>query len=189
MPMEIINKLRGVLDGLESKDFYKYLIIIVTVLTLALAGMLYWHYSTMSDLRTRLNDINDMREKQVRSIIKRMNIVKQQRGKVKGILAQEQDFKIAGYFNDVLGQMGLLDYLTESSTSEVEMNNDNIEISLRARFSAITIKQLCELLDTLEKKERIYAKNLEIIKSVKTPETIDVNMTIATLQPKLKRGR
>jgi hypothetical protein len=187
--MKVINKLRDALDGLESKDFYKYLIIIVAIISSVLGGMMYWHYSTMSDLRTRLNDINDIREKQVRSMIKRMNIVKQQRGRVKNILAKEQDFKIAGYFNDILAQQGLLDQLTESSTSEVEMSNDNIEISLRARFSAITMKQLCELLDAIEKKERIYAKNLEILKSVKTPETIDVNMTIATLQPKMKRGR
>lgn len=187
--MEFMNKLRFALEGLESKDFYKYLIIIITLVVALMGGMTYWHYSTMSDLRIRLNDVNDIREKQVRSLIKRMKNVKQQRGRVKEILAKEQDFKIAGYFNDVLAQQGLLDELTESSTSEVEMSNDNIEISLRARFAAMTMKQLCELLDVLEKKERIYAKSLEIVKSVKTPETIDVNMTIATLQPKLKRGR
>ncbi len=186
--MELVNRLRLAIEGFERKDFYKYLIIIMTLVVLFMGLTIYWHYSSMGDLRTRINDVNDTREKQVRSLLKRMNNVKQQRGRVKDILAKEQNFKIAGYFNDLLTQQGLLDYRTEESTSEVDMSNDNTEISLRERFSGITMKQLCELLDALEKKERIYAKNLEISKSVKMPETIDVNMTIATLQPQMKRG-
>lgn len=186
--MELVNRLRLILEGLERKDFYKYLVMILMFFVVLMGLTIYWHYSSMSDLRTRLADVNDTREKKVRSVLKRMNNVKQQRGRVKDILAKEPNFKIAGYFDDLVTQQGLLENRTEENTSEVEMSNDNIEISLRARFSGLTMKQLCELLDAVEKKERIYAKNLEITKSVKTPETIDVNLTIATLQPKMKRA-
>lgn len=186
--MELVNRLRLAIEGLERKDFYKYLIIIMAIIVVLMGLTIYWHYSSMSDLRNQIDSVNVAREKDVRSLLKRMNNVKQQRGRVKGILAKEQNFKIAGYFNDLLVQQGLIDNRIEESTSEVVVNNDNVEIALRVRFSGMTMKQLCELLDIIEKKERIYVKNLEIIKSVKIPETIDVNMTIATLQPKVKKG-
>lgn len=185
--MELVNKLRLALEGLDRKDFYKHLIIVFVLMAALMGFMVYWHVSSMSDLRVRIDSVNETREKTVRSLLKRMAQVQQQRGRVKDILAKEPNFKIAGYFNEVLMQQGLIDFRTEENVSEVDMGNDNTEISLRARFSAITMKQLCELLDVIEKKERIYAKNLEITKSVKMPESIDVNLTVATLQPKTKR--
>lgn len=46
------------------------------------------------------------------------------------------------------------------------------------------MKQLTELLYELEQKKRIYIKKLEIEKSKKTNNSIDVIITIATLLPK-----
>jgi ribosomal protein S17E len=57
-------------------------------------------------------------------------------------------------------------------------------VLLNAKFDTMNMRQLCELLDAVEQNKRIYTKELEIIKSKKVPNTIDVNLTIATLQAK-----
>lgn len=187
--MEIVNRLRLAIEGLERKDFYKYLIIVLAVVFFLVGFFVFRFYRNMSALRIRIDDVNEIREEKVRSILKRMDSVERQRKQVNDILAKEKDFLIAGYFDDLLSQQRLVDNRTEESTSIIELGNDYREVVLRARFVGMTMKQLCELLDAIEKKERVYAKSLEIIRSTKTPETIDVNMTIATLQPKRKGGR
>lgn len=187
--MEIVNKLRLAIEGLERKDFYKYLVIILAIILLLIGFFVFRYYRTSGDLRSRIDDVNEIREERVRSILRRMDSVERQRRQVNDILAKEKDFLIAGYFDNLVSQQGLVDNSTEKSPSVIELGNDYREVVLRARFVGMTTKQLCELLDAIEKKERVYAKSLEIIRSTKTPETIDVNMTIATLQPKLKRGR
>ena len=45
------------------------------------------------------------------------------------------------------------------------------------------MKELCELLNVFEQNKRIYTKSLEIIqKSRKSPRTLEVQLTIATLK-------
>ena len=187
--MEIINRLRLAIEELDRRDFYKYLIIVLSIVLLLVGFFVFRYYRNSSNLRTRIEDVNEIREDRVRSILRRMDNVERQRKQVNDILAKEKDFKIAGYFDKLLSAQGLVDNSTERSTSTIELDKEYREVILRARFVEMTMKQLCELLDAIEKKERVYAKSLEIIRSTKTPETIDVNMTIATLQPKLKRGK
>ncbi len=187
--MEFINKIRLTIEGLEQRDLYKYLTIVLSILMLLLGFVIYRYYSKVGDLRRKINAVNDVREENVRGILKRMNNVAQQRKQVNDILAKEKDFKIAGYFTTLLKRQKLTNNMVEDSTSEVVLNNKYKEIILKARFVNMTMQKLCFLLDAIEKKERVYNKNLEIIRSTKTPGTIDVNMTIATLQPNLEVGR
>ena len=50
----------------------------------------------------------------------------------------------------------------------------------------MTMKDLTELLKEVEQNKRVFAKELEIIASKKTANTIDVNFTIATLEPQMQ---
>jgi len=184
--MEIINRLRLAIEELEQKDFYKYLIIVIACVVVLFSAVIFWHYSKVGSLVQRLEEVNEEREDKVRSILERKNVVEQQRKMINSILAKQKDFKIAGYFSELLGKLNLT--ATEQSTSEVELSNDYEEVQLTARFVQLKMQKLCELLQEIEQKERVYAKSLEIVRSTKAPKTIEVNLTIATLQPKLKAG-
>jgi len=187
--MEFINKLRLKIEGLERKDFYKYLIIVLVVMVTVMGFFLFRYYSNVWSLRDRLEDINETREVTVKSILKRMNKVEQQRKHVNDVLAKEKDFKISWYFNDLLKKQNLLDKKMTERSSEVTLSNNYTELILTAQLSGMNMRELCELLEKIEKNERVYAKSLEIIRSTKAPKTIEVNVTIATLQPKLKAGK
>ncbi len=53
-------------------------------------------------------------------------------------------------------------------------------------MSGINMRQLVELLDSIESNERVYMIDLEILNSQKN-KAIDVNMTIATLKLKVRQ--
>ena len=184
--MEIINRLRLAIEGLEQKDFYKYLIVVVACIIVLFSVFIFWHYSKVGSLTQRIEEVNEEREDKVRSILERKNVVEQQRKMINSILSKQKDFKIAGYFSELLGKLNLT--ATEQRTSEVELSNDYEEVQLTARFVKLKMKQLCDLLQEIEQKQRVYAKSLEIIRSNKDPKTIEVNLVIATLQPKLRAG-
>ncbi|MFC1845704.1 hypothetical protein ACFLX2_01100 [Candidatus Dependentiae bacterium] len=184
--MEMVNRLRLALEGLDRKDFYKYLMIVLGVIVLLMGIVVFRHYRKVNDLTADIDRVNAVREDDVSVILRRMETVKNQRDQVNDILARERDFKIAGYFNELLSEQNLVDKKTEESTSVADLG-DYREFILNARFDKMKMQQLCELLDEIEKKERVYAKSLEIIRSTKSPRTIEVNLTIATLQPKAGR--
>jgi len=187
--MEIINRLRLSIEGLDRQDFYKYIIIVLGLVCLVTGFILFRHYSKVWSLQDRLQNINDTREETIKPVLKRMNRLVQQRKQVDDILARDKDFKIAGYFKELLEKQNLTNKKTTESASEMMLANGYTEIALNVRFNQMNMKELCELLEKIEKNERVYAKNLEIIKSTKAPKTIEVGMTVATLQPKLKAGR
>ncbi|MCK5632879.1 hypothetical protein KAH94_03965 [bacterium] len=186
--MEIINKLRLAIEGLERKDFFKYLFIILSIITFVFSVIVYRYYSKINELKVKIEDINETREETVHFILKRMNTVERQRKHVNDILKKEKDFKIAGYFADLLVRQNLTEKKALEITSIVVLSNEFREVRLKVQFIAITMKQLCQLLDEIEKTERVYAKDLEIDRSTKAPKTINVNITVATLQPQMKAG-
>ncbi len=185
--MEILERLREKLDRLERKNFYIYIGIFYSAFLLFVSLLVFYYYSSTNQLLSNIEMINEEREETVRRVLSRNSVVKKQRKEVNDLLKKEGSFKIAGYFNDLLKKQGLLDKKKEESTSQVDLQNEYREVMLSAQFDMMTMQQLCELIDQLEKKKRIYTKLLEINRSKKSPKTIEVRLTIATLQPKKEK--
>jgi len=180
--MELINKLRLIIEGLEQKDFFKYLVVLLIFIVLLTGTILFWHYNKISGLRESLEELNDVREDTVLPILRRMDTVSLQKKQVNAILAKDKDFKIGDYLNKLLRKQGLT--FNSITPSTVDLGNSYNEVFAKVQLSEMDMRQLCEFLETIEKNERVYAKDLEIIKSKKNPGTIDVNVTVATLEPK-----
>jgi hypothetical protein len=179
--IEIINKIQSFIDQLEEKQFYYYAGGFLGILVLMTGGLMYYNYSRSSSLTSELAELNDERETTVRMLLTKSHRVQKEQSEINAMLAESSDFKIGAYFIEVRNKLGLTPSL--EATSQADREDDYRESSLKARFDAITMKQLLELLQQLEQNERIYTKDLEIKKS-KSPRAIDVELTIATLQPK-----
>ena len=186
--MELMNKLRLFIEGMEEREFYRYMIILLGLIVLMAGFLVFRYYKKVGALEGRIEYVNDEREEKVQSILQRMHVVSQQRKHVNDILAKDKEFRIAGYFDELLKKLGLFDKRTAQSSSEVVLGPEYSEIMLRASFVGLNMRQLTELLEKIEKNERVYEKSLEIIRSTRTPKTIDVNLTIATLEPRLRAG-
>lgn len=182
--MAFIEKIENYIDSLEAKLFYRYLIIVTGFTFLFALACVVNFYWTIGSLKKQLNDINDIRTERVKVLLGKIEEVKKQRNEVNAILAEDESFKIAGYFNEVLAKQGLTNNTKEEIPSQTDIDEKHRESSLNVKFTGLKMKQLCELLYVIEQKKRIYTKSLEITKSTKNPNTIDVVLTIATLQPK-----
>ena len=182
--MTLIEKIRLFIESLETKDFYTYSGIFLIACTILGGGIVFQYYRNISYLKKRITEINDYREDDVRIIRQQAAQVKQQRAEVDSILAEEVDFKIGGYFKDLLAKLQLTEKKIAEETAQVDREDDYRESELIAKFEDMSMKQLTELLQELEQNKRISTKRLEITKSKKKPDTIEVQITIGTLLPK-----
>ena len=117
----------------------------------------------------------------MKRILTRAASVQQQRKEVDAILEEDKDFKIGGYFKDVLTKLVLTSKKAVESPSQIDREGKYRESILNVKFTDMDMKQLSELLNEIEKNKRIFTKELEVTTSRKTPQKIDVNLTIATL--------
>jgi beta-lactamase regulating signal transducer with metallopeptidase domain len=179
--MIFLEKINDWLCGLDEKDFYKYFGIFFGAIALACGLILFFHFRAINDLERRSADINSLRE-EAQKIFSKAETVKQQQATVDATLAKEKDFKIGGYFKDLLVSLNLLDKKTVENPSHIDLGKGYTETILNTKLTEMNTKQLCEILDAIDENERIYTKELDIVKSAKKPNAIDVTLTIATLQ-------
>ena len=184
--MKALEKIQNFIGSLNEKDFLKYTYIFLFIMLLISGFIVYRHFSKIGSLKKELQRINTSRQ-EAQVILTKDIQAKKQKAIVDDILDKGKNFKLSGYFDAVTNHMGLDKNVKEKSTSESELENltaqGYIEVKLNAIITDLNMQQLTELLDEFEKNERIYTKSLEITKANKTP-TIDVNLVIATLQPK-----
>lgn len=181
--MAIFDQLKDFIDDLDEKNFYRALIITITVIVLIITGILYLQQRKVAALKKRITLINKNR-RTVQEILTKFEKVKKQKDEVAGVLEKDKSFKILGEFDKILQAANLSAHkashtiLTESLESLPEYNEVRLVVSL----TDLNMRQLTELLQEIEKNERIHIKDLEITKNSKP--SFDANLTVATLLSK-----
>lgn len=184
--MELIDKIYTYISDLDEKRFYQYLIGFLCAVGLLMLLIMFQYYRSVSSLKSEIAQINDAR-KQARTILDKGQIVKKEQREIDAIIAKDENFKIGQYFEDLLAKQGLSNkVLKDSEVTSPEREGKYSESVLTAKFSGMTMKELTELLQELELNRRVFTKVLEITASQKPPNSIDVTLTIATLEPKPK---
>jgi type II secretory pathway component PulM len=181
--MIIIENLKTYLKNVQEKTFYQYLAGALGIIVLLCGLIFFFYFRSVSHIKKEISNLNDSRER-AKEILDKAEKVQKQRAAVDTILAQEPDFKIAGYVSDLLAKANLKP--TQETAADGYQEGNYLEKLLTIQLQEITMRDLTALLDEIEQKERLYLKELDINKSKKSPKTIDVTMTIATLLPKPK---
>ncbi len=104
--MTVLDQIKDYIESLESKHFKQYTLGLCSFLLFASSLLVYRYYSKINTLKKRIATINKKR-KEVKDILERYEIVKIQQTEVDTLLAKDKDFKIGGYFNDVIKKLGL----------------------------------------------------------------------------------
>lgn len=182
--MEIIEKVYTYINNIEKKRFYQYSIGLLSLTALIMFAIIFQYYRTIWSLKAEINKINENRE-EVREILDKGLIVKREQKEINAIIAKDKNFKIAGFFEDLLGKLGL----SNKKVSEIDVTSPETESKyqeniLTAKFDGMTMKELTLLLQELEMNKRVFTKELEITVSQKIPNTIEVTLIIATLEPR-----
>lgn len=144
----------------------------------------YFFFTRYNAVHESLNNVNELRSTNVQRLIGRIHEMKRQKTSVNAMLAEDENFKIGGYFKTLVASLGLATKKEIETTSQAEKDELYKESVLNAKFSGTNMQELTELLEQIENNKRIYIKEIEITESKKIANTIDFVITIATLQPK-----
>ena len=179
--MTLLDTMKSYLMSLQRQDFYKYAGATSGVIFALLLGIFYYYYSATSDLITKIKSINRKRQ-DTQLILKKLKKVKQQSQEVNELLEKEPNFKIKNFFDTVLQQHKLQSKLKKAvDLSSETIHKTYTERKLTAQLKQISTQQLCEFLQTIEQKARVYTKELIITKT--KGAALDATLTIATLTP------
>ncbi len=187
--MKILTSIQIYLNSIEEKRFYQYMIGLVLIILLLVAGIIFQYYRRVRSLKREINRINEERS-EIRTLLAKARIVKKEQKEIDAILAKDENFKIAGYFEDIIGKLGLAN--KKASDAQVTTSSQEgkyQESVLQAKFSGMTMKDVTELLQEIELNKRVFTKELDIVVSPKKPGTVDATLTIATLEPKPREVR
>lgn len=179
----MFDSLKQFIEGLDEKDFYKYLAGAIIAIVIIMGLILFVNYRSISALKKRTNRLNTNRQA-VQEILTTFERVKQQKAAVASILEKDKTFKIVGYLDELIARLGLTPHKTgtmQQSEEPLEHLPEYNEIKIIVPFTDMNMRQLTELLNEIDKNERIYTKELDIVKSPTKP-SLDVTLTIATLQ-------
>lgn len=175
--------LKNFLRDLDSRAFNRFCALFFAVVVGLICLVFFYYYHAASDFERKMRRVNQQRE-EARAILQEHALVQKQRVEVDAILAKDRNFTIAQYFLSIVAELGLTkDMSKEPSTTQSDLNNGYSETQLNAAFKEMDMKQITELLYKIEQNDRVYTKNIMILKPPKATK-LDVTLTIATLQPK-----
>lgn len=180
--MSLIDSIRIFFSTKTKQELYIYYGIFISVFVGMCGIIIYAHFATIAKLTLELKTVNKQRAITQELLVKNKEVLAQQEA-VKTILAEEPSFYIGKYFKDLINAQNLQTNLTkEPERSESDVGNGFTEHKLAVTFSKLNMKLLTELLFKIEQNQRVYTKELKIIKNIKDG-LLDVTLIIATLEP------
>lgn len=180
--MELLNRIKDFIRALEDRDLYIYIASYLAILMLLLMLLIYFHYSKVSSYNEQLKKIDTQRA-QTKKILTDYKAVNLQAARVEDILAENKNFRIGEAYQGIINRLGLGSNQTEMPTPAAgETVSGKTEVVLNTHLNGITMKQLTDLLSEIANVNQMYPKDL-VIKKTPNSQTVDVDLTIATLEP------
>lgn len=149
--MAVLKQIKTFINSIETKTFYYYIYGYIVVCALLFGIIIFYYSRSTNSLYKKIKNINISRET-VLEILKEAAQVQQQQAIVEDILSKDIDFKIAGYFIDLLTELNLKN--KETKIGEViptDIDNKYRKTELTAQFEDMTMQELTSLLQALEK--------------------------------------
>ena len=182
--MIFFTKLSSYISELDEKKLKKYILFFATSVAFIIAIIAMQYFRKINKYKNEINQINTERRK-TKEILNQYELVKKQRNDVNALLEKDKGFKIKQYLDDLLNSLQIMKNKKRAELApEEELDDDYTEIKLEVSLESLNTRELTNFLDAIEKSERVYTKELEINHPRKKASMINVNLTIATLQPK-----
>lgn len=181
--MNLIKNYARKIFNLSRQYFLKLCAVIALCILCVSVLFIYMFYHQKHKLLNNLTTVYKQRNES-QDLVFRNNAIKQQEEIVTELLKKNKDFKLLQFFDSTIDQLRLTKYVISKGSPKIESKNSSLsEISLDTKISNINMKQVVEVLQKIEASEIVFIKKLDIKKTGKMP-TVDIELTIATLQLK-----
>jgi hypothetical protein len=181
--MEFLDSLRDYIKNVEDRDLYKYVAIFFGALFLLFGLLAYFHYNRLNKYANEIKKVDSARN-QTKKLLKDYKVVQAQKQRTEEILAQNPNFRIGEAYQSIIQKSGLAGKLQDQSAPTTgESFADKIEMQVNSQFTGLSMKQVTDLLAEIAATPQLYTKELTI-KKVPNMSAVDVNITVATLEPR-----
>lgn len=181
--MNFITKMLQDIYQLSNKIFIQIIIIIIFLIILISGFFIYRFYSKKHTLISDVKKIYELKNK-TGQLIEEKKSIEKEKDNIIQIINEDINFKPIQFFDNVLEELRLKNYLDTQKVSLKNIENSEYEeVNLDVYLKSLNTKQMVELIKAIENNKRVYIKNLNIIKTPKIAN-IDISMTITTLQSK-----
>ena len=179
--MVLLEYIRDYIGRYDDRQLKRAFVLTGTALFFIIVYLFYVKHKNREDFLLRISSLNKERVR-TQKIISLRSLLKSERQDADLLLNEDKNFRLLDYFNILMKEIGLVPSSDPQVAAPRDLDMGYNEIELTALFININMKQLVVLLENIDKNKRIYTKELVIDKSQKTP-TIDIKLTIATLEP------
>ena len=179
--MVLLEYIRDYIGRYDDRQLKRAFVLTGTALFFIIVYLFYVKHKNREDFLLRISSLNKERVR-TQKIISLRSLLKSERQDADLLLNEDKNFRLLDYFNILMKEIGLVPSSDPQVAAPRDLDMGYNEIELTALFMNINMKQLVVLLENIDKNKRIYTKELVIDKSQKTP-TIDIKLTIATLEP------
>lgn len=179
--MELIEKLKASLTGIQEKEFYVYAAGLIGIIFLLTLFFMFYFYRSSASWQKKIEALNTTRTTSVRQLITRAQKLKKQKAFIDSLIEKEPDFRFAAIVDAALAQLRLTEKRDSEAPKTVDIDDKYSESIIELRLNDVDMKQLVEFLTLLDTNKRIYTKRLEISKSKTTTTKLEAALTIATL--------
>jgi hypothetical protein len=174
--MEALDKIVAYIEALDKRQFRFHILGFFAGIVLIAGSILSYIASSKMDLINRLQALNKMAIKGCQIIDTHRRLVKDEQH-LKLVLEQKRGFSIQAFFEQICREQSLTAEAGWATRSD-HVSDIFDEITLTAHFKNLTTEKLVKFLDTLNKEEIVYLKDLQIKNS--SNKTIATSITIAT---------
>lgn len=186
--MIYLQKIKDSFLKLDTKDFYTRLIAFFVVLLCMHAGIIFYYFKATHAYKKEAQELYK-KEAITQDLLIRLKKVHEQKEKIDEILNKEKNFKIKNFFEDIIQRL----HLVSRQKGEVKLTEEDVlgkqytQVTLQVQFQQINTQMLCEFLQALKEKERIYIKEVIITKSGNTH--ISAQILFATITSHSKKNK
>jgi len=182
--MEALKKFAAYIQNLDTKQSQKFILITLSAVTICVCGLTYFIQEKKDELITKITQLNKLAEKAARIIVDNKKMTEKE-FHLKDILDKNKDFTIKGFFEQFTRDLGITAESGWETRSET-INEKFDEVTLPAVFKGQTSESLVKFLETLDKNEMVYLKELSIKKEAQGKITFDVVLATKQYKPLLE---
>lgn len=180
--MALLTRIREFIKSLDERDLYFYMGGFFGACLLLFGLVIYFHYSRVSRYATDLKRLDTQRG-QTRKVLSNYKTVNLQQARVEELLAENKNFRIGEAYQSIINKLRLGVHQQEQPTPTTgETVSGKTEVLLHTHLDRISMKQLTDLLSEIANIIQMYPKDL-VIKKTPNAQAVDVDLTIATLEP------
>lgn len=167
------------LYGLNQKEAIRIIVVYFVFFGLVVGFLFFRHFNLLHDIQEKSKLLNKARQ-EIQVVLTEYDNLKNKKNEVDQILLKDKNFYLVKYYQDTIQNSSI----TNKTCSALVVQTGPAgydEESLQIGFSQITMKQLCEFIESVQGNHRVFVKNLDITKGP-VPKKINANLTIATFK-------